>query len=170
MNLNHLVLSGNLTRDPEMRSVGADRSVTSFTLAHNTKFKAQDGELREEVSFIDCEAWGRQGEIVAQYCQKGHALVVEGSLRMDAWTDKEGQKRSRLKVRVERAHLVPRRDGAAAPAQEVGDAAGEAEASPPRRTAAGTAAPTAAGVARRPTPARARTAEASATVMDDPPF
>lgn len=110
MNLNHLVISGNLTRDPELRTVGADKSVANFTIAHNTRYKGQDGETKEEVAFIDCDAWGRQGEMAAQYLQKGSATVVEGSLRQDNWTDKDGQKRSKLKLRVDRVHLMPRRD------------------------------------------------------------
>jgi single-strand DNA-binding protein len=115
MNLNHLVISGNLTRDPEIRTVGADKAVASFTIAHNTKYKGQDGELKEEVTFLDCEAWGRQGEIAAQYLQKGSQTLVEGSLKQDAWTDKDGQKRSKFKVRVDRVHLFPmgRRDNSA---------------------------------------------------------
>jgi single stranded DNA-binding protein len=108
MNLNHFMISGNLTRDPEMRTVGADRAVTAFTIAHNTRFKTTDGEQREEVSFIDCEAWGRQGEIAAQYLTKGSAIIVEGRLKQDNWTDKEGQKRSKLKLAVDRVHLLPR--------------------------------------------------------------
>ncbi len=108
MNLNHFIISGNLTRDPEMRTVGTDRAVTAFTIAHNTRFKTADGEQREEVSFIDCEVWGRQGEIAAQYLTKGSATIVEGRLKQDNWTDKEGQKRSKLKLVVDRVHLVPR--------------------------------------------------------------
>jgi single-strand DNA-binding protein len=123
MNLNHLVICGNLTRDPELRTIGADKAVASFTIAHNTKYKTQDGELKEEVTFLDCEAWGRQGEIAAQYLLKGSLALVEGALRQDSWTDKDGQKRTKLKVRVERVHLMPmgRRDGQGdAPDSEVG--------------------------------------------------
>ena len=108
MNINHLIVSGNLTRDPEMRTVGADRAVTGFTIAHNSRFKTADGEQREEVSFIDCEAWGRQGEIAAQYLTKGTMVIVEGRIKQDNWTDKEGQKRSKLKLVADRVHLTPR--------------------------------------------------------------
>jgi single-strand DNA-binding protein len=110
MNINHLIVSGNLTRDPELRTVGADKSVCSFTIANSTKFKGGDGEMKEETAFIDCDAWGRQGEIAAQYYQKGSAAIVEGSIRQDNWTDKDGQKRSKLKLRVDRVHLLPRRE------------------------------------------------------------
>lgn len=135
MNLNHLVISGNLTKDPEMRTVGADRAVTSFTVAHNSRFKTADGEQREEVSFIDCEAWGRQGEIAAQYLNKGSMVIVEGRIKQDNFTDKEGQKRSKLKLVAERVHLPPRGEkrDASDPAPDIAPA--------PRRPAAVAGAP-----------------------------
>ena len=108
MNINHIVVSGNLTRDPEMRTVGADKSVVSFTIAHNSRYKSSDGEQREEVSFIDIEVWGRQGEIAAQYLVKGSQTIVEGRIKQDNWTDKEGQKRSKLKLVADKVHLMPR--------------------------------------------------------------
>ena len=98
MNVNHSIISGNLTRDPETRTAGADRSVTAFTIAHNSRYKTADGEQREETSFIDCEAWGRQGELAAQYLVKGSLTIVEGRIKQDNWTDKDGQKRSKLKI------------------------------------------------------------------------
>lgn len=108
MNINHLIVSGNLTRDPEMRTIGGDKAVTSFTIAHNSRYKSSDGEQREEVSFIDIEAWGRQGEIAAQYLIKGAQAIVEGRIKQDNWTDKEGQKRSKLKLVADKVHLMPR--------------------------------------------------------------
>ena len=180
MNLNHLVISGNLTRDPETRTVGADRTVTNFTVAHNTRFKTQDGETREEVTFLECEAWGRPGELSAQYLTKGSLTVVEGALRQDNWTDKEGQKRSKLKLRVERVHFTPRsRDDAGAAEAESGSET-HGEPAPAPRAAPGTrsetarpeaarseTAPSAARPAAKPAP---RPARASAAVNDDPPF
>ncbi len=166
MNLNHLVISGNLTRDPELRTVGADKSVANFTLAHNTRYKGQDGETKEEVAFIDCDAWGRQGEMAAQYLQKGSATVVEGSLRQDNWTDKDGQKRSKLKLRVDRVHLMPRRD------QQGGDGAGQ-DAMEPAAESAPRAPSRQAPPAPRQAPAAPRgPARPQATVPDleAPPF
>lgn len=163
MNLNHLVMSGNLTRDPETRMVGPERTVTAFTIAHNMRYKTQDGELREEVTFIDCEAWGRQGELAAQYLTKGALTVVEGGLRQDNWTDKEGQKRSKLKLRVERVHFTPRiRDDSAAGEAEP---RAEAPAEPVQvaRSTASTAAP-------RPTAKSAPRPTRAAAVADEPPF
>ena len=108
MNINHLLVSGNCVRDPEMRTVGADKTVVSLTIAHNSKFKAADGEQREEVTFVDAEIWGRQGEIAAQYLTKGSMVILEGRIKQDNWTDKEGQKRSKLKLVADKVHLTPR--------------------------------------------------------------
>lgn len=108
ISLNHIVISGNLTRDVEIRSVGADKFVVAFTIAHNSRYKTADGEQREEASFIDCEVWGRQGEIAAQYLTKGSMTIVEGRIKQDNWTDKEGQKRSKLKLVGDKVHLMPR--------------------------------------------------------------
>ena len=107
MNINHSIISGNLTRPVEMRTVGADKVVSKFTIAHNEKFKV-NGEQREEVSFIDCEVWGKQAEVAAQYLARGSLTVVEGRIKQDNWQDKEGQKRSKLKMVVDRIHLTPR--------------------------------------------------------------
>jgi len=98
LNLNSVALAGHLTRDPEVRVIGADRSVASFALAINRRYKGQDGELKEEATFVDCEAWGRTAEIIGQYLTKGSPVYIEGRLRLDNWQDKDGQKRSRLKV------------------------------------------------------------------------
>jgi single-strand DNA-binding protein len=99
LQLNRVMLAGNLTRDPEVRMIGGDRSVASFSLAINRRYKGQDGELKEEVTFVDCEAWGRTAELVGQYLVKGRACFIEGRLRLDSWDDKkDGTKRSKLKV------------------------------------------------------------------------
>lgn len=108
MNINHFLVSGNLTRDVEVRSVGADKAVASFTVANSSKYKTADGEQREETSFIDVEAWGKQGEVAAQYLAKGSPVIVEGRIKQDNWQDKEGQKRSKLKLVADKVHLMPR--------------------------------------------------------------
>ena len=170
MHLNHLVISGNLTRDPELRTVGADKAVASFTIAHNTKYKTQDGEVKEEVTFLDCEAWGRQGEIAAQYLQKGSLTLVEGALRQDSWTDKDGQKRTKLKVRVERVHLMPmgRRDGRDGSTDQTELASAESAGSRPMANDEQRAP---SRPAQRPVTASRPVQRTVATAtMDDPPF
>lgn len=110
---NKVILLGNLTRDPEVRTAGAGQ-VCAFGLAMNRVFRDARGESREETCFVDVEAWGRTGEIVAQYCRKGSPLLVEGRLRYDQWDDREtGKKRSRLTVTAETVQLIGgSRDGA----------------------------------------------------------
>ena len=105
---NRVVLMGNLTRDVELRTIpGGDTQVGSFGLAINRKFKTRDGDAREEVVFVDCEAWGRTAEVLGRYVCKGRPLLVEGRLKLDQWEDKQsGQNRSKLKVVVESFQFV----------------------------------------------------------------
>lgn len=98
---NNVTLIGNLTRDPETRTVG-DSSATGFGLAINHKWKSKTGEDREDVMFIDCTAWGKAGEVIAQYSGKGKSIFVSGRLRQENWEDKNGGgKRSKISVIVE---------------------------------------------------------------------
>jgi single-strand DNA-binding protein len=99
---NKVVLMGNLTRDPEIRYLPKGTAVCQITLAINRTWKDQDGEKKEEVSFIDCTAWARTAEVMSQYVKKGDPLLVEGRLRQDTWDDKEtGAKRSKIGVVIE---------------------------------------------------------------------
>ena len=104
---NKVVLMGNLTRDPETRTTPNGQSVTSFSLAVNRSWRGADGQQQESVSYIDCTAWGKAGEIIAQYMGKGRALLVSGRLDQRSWDDKEtGQKRSKVEVVVEDFNFV----------------------------------------------------------------
>jgi single-strand DNA-binding protein len=96
---NRVIIAGNLTRDPEMRYTPKGTAVARFTLAVNRTYATETGEKKEEVSFIDVDAWGRQGEVIAQYMKKGRPLLVEGRLKQDTWEDKNThQKQTKLKV------------------------------------------------------------------------
>ena len=95
---NRVILAGNLTRDPQVRSLPNEKQVADFGLAINHRYKGSDGEMKEDVTFVDCEAWGRTAELVGQYLAKGRACLIEGRLKLDQWEDKDGQKRSKLKV------------------------------------------------------------------------
>src|SRR5271170_1340838 len=120
---NRVMLLGNLTRDPQMRYLPSQTPVTDFGLACNRKFKTATGEQREEVLFVDCSAFGRQAEVINQYCTKGKPLFIEGRLKLDTWEDKNGGgKRSKLSVVVENFQLLGGRDGApgGAPSEEGG--------------------------------------------------
>ncbi len=95
-------VAGNLTRDPELRATPSGAQVASFSLAVNRTFKGSDGNQQEQVSFIECVAWGRAGETIAQYCKKGSGLLVSGRIEQRSWDDKNtGQKRSRVEIIVE---------------------------------------------------------------------
>lgn len=98
--MNVVVVSGNLVRDPELKSVG-DSKVVSFSVAVNSVRGSGDNK-REETSYLDCEAWGRQAEVIAQYLKKGDGILVNGELKQDRWEDTDGNKRSKIKVNVNR--------------------------------------------------------------------
>lgn len=104
---NKVILMGNLTRDPETRTTTSGQNVTNFSLAVSRSWKGQDGQQQEQTSFINCVAWGKTGEIIAQYVQKGRPLLVSGRLDQRSWDDKEtGQKRSTVEVVVEDFNFV----------------------------------------------------------------
>ena len=104
---NKVILMGNLTRDPEMRTTPNGQNVTNFSLAVNRTWRGNDGEQQEAVSYIDCVAWGKAGEILNQYLNKGSAVLVSGRLDQRSWDDKDsGQKRSKIEVVVEDFNFV----------------------------------------------------------------
>jgi len=107
---NKVILMGNLTRDPETRQTPNGQSVTNFALAVNRTWKGQDGSTQEQVSFIDCVAWGKTGEVIAQYIQKGRPILVSGRLDQRSW-EQDGQKRSKVEVVVEDFNFVGGGDG-----------------------------------------------------------
>ena len=110
---NRVILMGNLTRDPEMKYLPSGAHVTNFGIAMNEKYTDREsGEDKEIVCFVDVEAWGKQAETINEYFSKGRPIFIEGSLRFDSWETPEGEKRSKLKVRLNRFQFVgSRRDG-----------------------------------------------------------
>jgi single-strand DNA-binding protein len=108
---NKVLLMGNLTRDPEMRHLpNSNTAVTKFGLAVNRRFRTADGEQREEVTFVDCDAFGRTAEMMSQYLKKGRPVFIEGHLRLDTW-EKDGQKQSKLKVVVDSFQFIDSKPG-----------------------------------------------------------
>ena len=96
------IITGNLTRDPELRNTPNGASVCSFSVAVNRTYRDASGEQKEDVSFIDCSAWGKLGEMIAQYAKKGTGVLVSGRLDQRSWEDKTtGAKRSRVEIVVE---------------------------------------------------------------------
>lgn len=109
--LNHIVVMGRLTRDPELRRTGSGIAVTSFTVAVDRDFgKNESGE--KETDFIDCVAWRQTGEFVSKYFAKGRMAVVSGRLQIRNWTDKEGNKRRTAEIVADNVYFGDsKRDG-----------------------------------------------------------
>jgi single-strand DNA-binding protein len=112
-NFNKVFLMGNLTRDPQLRYTPSQMAVCDFGLAINRKWKAADGQMKEEVCFVDCTAWGRTAENISKYMAKGRPLFVEGRLTFQTWDGKDGQKRSKLFVTVDNFQFIDSKGGGA---------------------------------------------------------
>jgi single-strand DNA-binding protein len=131
-NLNRVLLIGNLTRDPEVRYTPKGTAVTEIGLAVNRIYSGEDGEKKEETTFVDVTLWARQAEIAGQYLKKGRPVFIEGRLQLDSWDDKQtGQKRSKLRVVAENIQLLGSRQ----------EGEGSGTSSPPPRRAPGPSAP-----------------------------
>lgn len=110
-NTNVAVLSGNLTRDPESRTTSTGKTVTSFAIAVN-------GFRDDETLFINCEVWGKAGDIAAQFLRKGSNVTVNGRLKPNNWEDREGNKRRDIVLSVSDLQLPPKSRDGAAPARD----------------------------------------------------
>lgn len=103
---NKVILMGNLTRDVETRTTPSGQTVSNFSLAVSRSWKGQDGQTQEQTSFINCVAWGKVGEIIAQYTSKGTPLLVSGRLDQRSYEDKDGNKRQAVEVVVEDFNFI----------------------------------------------------------------
>ena len=103
---NRVILLGNITRDIEVKYLQSGMAVTEITVAVNDRRKDQGGNWVEETTFVDVTLWGRQAEICAEYLGKGSPILIEGRLKLDQW-EKDGQKRSKLRVVGEKMQLIP---------------------------------------------------------------
>ncbi|MDQ3646993.1 MAG: single-stranded DNA-binding protein [Actinomycetota bacterium] len=117
-NMNRVVITGNLTRDPELRQTGSGTPVCSLRLACNTRRKDATGEWVDKPNYFDVTVWGAQGENCATYLQKGRAAAVDGRLEWREWEDKEGNKRQAVEIVADSVQFLGSRDGG-----EKGDAA-----------------------------------------------
>ena len=98
---NKIMLMGNLTKDPELSYLPSQTAVVEFGMAVNRKWKSKEGEKKEEVCFVNCQAFGKTAENINKYLHKGDPLFVEGRLKFESWTASDGTKRSKHKVFVE---------------------------------------------------------------------
>lgn len=127
-NFNKVILAGNLTRDPELRYTPKGTAIAKFGVAVNRTWTGEDGQKREEVTFVDIDSFGKQAEVISQYLRKGRSILLEGRLKLDQWDDKQtGQKRSKLGVTLESFSFLDSGNreggGGAAPATQSAPAA-----------------------------------------------
>jgi len=98
--LNKTIIIGRLTKDPELKHTPNGTSVASFSIANNRTY-VSDGEKKEIVSFINCVAWGKTGEVITEYCKKGHRIGIEGKLQQRSWEAQDGSKRSAVEIVID---------------------------------------------------------------------
>jgi single-strand DNA-binding protein len=130
---NKVILAGNLTRDPELRYTPKGTAIARLGIACNRKWKSETGEMKEEVTFVDVDAFGKTAETIGQYLKKGRPILIEGRLRYDTWEDKQsGQKKSKLGVVLETFQFLDsgggRGEGSPAPSRPAAGSAPAAEA------------------------------------------
>lgn len=107
--LNTVQLIGRMTRDPELKQTSSGTSYCRFSIANNRNYSV-NGEKREEVSFFNCVAWGKQAEIITRYCRKGKQVAIEGRLKQNSWDDKDGKKQSTVDVVVDQLQMLGQSD------------------------------------------------------------
>ena len=112
---NRVVLLGNLTRDPELRYIPSGTAVSEIGLAVNDRIKKND-QWVDEATFVDVTLWGRTAEVANEYLSKGSSILIEGRLKLDTW-EKDGQKRSKLRVVADKMQMVGGRGGGGGPAR-----------------------------------------------------
>lgn len=105
---NRVIIMGNLTRDPEYKQLSSGQAVCRLGLASNRQFKnRQTGAMVQEVCFVDIDVWGPQADSCNQYLQKGRGVLVEGRLKLDSWTDNDGNRRSKHSIVADRVTFLP---------------------------------------------------------------
>lgn len=116
MNINTVTIGGTITRDPSLRHIPSGMSVLDLSIAINDRYKGKDGEARETTTYVEVQVWGKTADACAQHLRKGSQAVVEGKLQLDTW-EKNGEKRSKIRVRADRVHFVGgRADNGSTPA------------------------------------------------------
>lgn len=108
VNLNQVLLVGNLTKDPELRYTPQGTAVVTLRIAVNTQFKDKSGQLQKDTCFVNVVAWGHMAENCNQYLQKGRQVLVDGRLKSRSWQDKEGNNRSTIEVNASRVQFMPK--------------------------------------------------------------
>lgn len=110
--VNKVILIGNLVRDPEVTQINANTEVAKFTLAMNESYKKPDGQMVENTTYIDCEAWSGLAKVAGNYLKKGSKVYIEGNLRADVWQDADsGKNRTKHKIRVQDLVMLDSKGG-----------------------------------------------------------
>ena len=128
--MNRVTILGNITRDIEIRHTQSGTAIASFGIAVNRKWKDQNGQVQEEVSFFDVTAFGRQAEVIQQHMGKGSRILIGGRLKQESWTDQQGGKRSKVVIILEDFDFIDRK-------QDGGPSYGQAQQAPAGRAPAG---------------------------------
>lgn len=115
MNYNRIIMTGHLTKDPNLRTLAGGSTVCDFGLANNRKWTDSGGNKKEEVCFVDCSAWGKTGENIRNYFVKGNPILIEGRLTYESWETEDGTKRSRHKITVERFDFIGKKEESETP-------------------------------------------------------
>ena len=108
---NKVILQGNLTRNIEIRYTQGGSAIANTAIATSRKYKTATGEQKEEILFVDLSFFGRSAEIANQYLHKGSKLLIDGRLKLDQWTDKDGNKKSKHSVSVESMQMLDGKKG-----------------------------------------------------------
>jgi len=119
MYINKVMLFGNLTRDPELKSLPSGTQVTSFSVATNRVWKDKDGNKQESADFHNIVVFGRQAETVNQYLKKGSSAYIEGRIQTRSWEDKDGKKNYRTEIVADRVQFGPKPSGSGAGGSKV---------------------------------------------------
>lgn len=131
-NYNKVMLMGNLTRDPEVRYSSNNNAICKIGLAVNRRYTLADGTKKEEVTFVDCDAFGKTAENIGKYLSKGRPIFIEGHLRLDEWQDKQtNEKRQKMKVVIDTFNFIDSKSGGAGGGGGAGSDDGYQDSAPP---------------------------------------
>lgn len=135
-NFNKVFLMGNLTRDPQVSYLPSQTAVCELGLAVNRRWTGQDGQQKEEVSFVDVVAYGKQAETLGKYLRKGRPVFIEGRLKLDQWEAQDGTKRSKMRVVLEGFQFIDSRGAGETGTADGGAVEGDPVSRAPMRSAA----------------------------------
>jgi len=117
--MNNVQILGTITREPELRYSQSGSAVLNFGIAYNDKWKGQDGQVQEKAHFFEVSVFGKQAETVNTYFHKGSRILINGSLDFQSW-EKEGQKHSKVGIKLNGFTFIDRKSDAPAPQQQQG--------------------------------------------------